>query len=208
MDTTSTNDDAGREERLLAMAGAGDEDAFRMLFDPHVDLLLGRIRRSLPAGVLRKVSTADVLQEVRIAAFTGLPEFDRRGDGALLAWLLKIAENRTCANLRTYARTAKRSNQREVSRPNRPETAAFEGGGRSPSEAAMAAEDRGSVREALALLPEDYRQVLELVFTEQLSLREVGERMGRSREAAKKLYGRALARFAETIERESDDVNG
>jgi DNA-directed RNA polymerase specialized sigma24 family protein len=33
-----------------------------------------------------------------------------------------------------------------------------------------------------------------------LRLREVAERMGRSREAVKKLYARALSRFAEILE--------
>ena len=47
--------------------------------------------------------------------------------------------------------------------------------------------------------------MLELVFHEQLTLREAGERMGRSREAMKKLYGRALAKFAAMHEREDGD---
>ncbi len=65
----------------------------------------------------------------------------------------------------------------------------------------MAGEDRRFVREALALLPEDYRRILELTYVDQLNLREAGERMGRSADAARKLYGRALARFTEVAKR-------
>ena len=53
----------------------------------------------------------------------------------------------------------------------------------------------------MASLPPDYREVLRLAREEDLSLREVAERMGRSREAIKKLYGRALLRFKEAFDR-------
>jgi DNA-directed RNA polymerase specialized sigma24 family protein len=48
-------------------------------------------------------------------------------------------------------------------------------------------------------LPEDYRRILELVQFEGLTLRDAAGRMGRSYEAAKKLYGRALSRFAKEL---------
>ena len=73
----------------------------------------------------------------------------------------------------------------------------------SPSEPAGAAEEARAVNDALSLLPEDHRKILELVFHEHLTLREAGERMGRSREAAKKLYGRALAGLMELVRRRS-----
>ena len=48
-------------------------------------------------------------------------------------------------------------------------------------------------------LPPDYRTILRLVKEEGLTMRAAGERMGRSREAAKKLYGRALLRLTEVF---------
>ena len=45
------------------------------------------------------------------------------------------------------------------------------------------------------------KTVLRLARNEGLSLREVAGQMGRSREAVKKLYGRALERFVEHFER-------
>ena len=53
---------------------------------------------------------------------------------------------------------------------------------------------------ALEQLPPDYREVLRLCREEDASLREVGERMGRSREAAKKLHGRAMVQFIKNFE--------
>jgi DNA-directed RNA polymerase specialized sigma24 family protein len=43
--------------------------------------------------------------------------------------------------------------------------------------------------------------VLRLAREEQLSLREVAERCGRSRESVKKIYARAVAQFAREFDR-------
>ena len=56
------------EKALLLRAGSGDDRAFGLLFEPHAPGIRGKIRKGLPARVTRKVSVADVLQEVRITA--------------------------------------------------------------------------------------------------------------------------------------------
>lgn len=191
----------GAETPLLALARKGDERAFADLFDRHAGTLAARIRGGLSARITRKVSVSDILQEVRITAFRRIGTLERGDEGAFGAWLLRIADYKVAAVVKRYAQTAKRAARAEVTRGERPATVDARAGGRSPSEAAMGREDAAFVRDVLALLPEDYRRILSLVFEEQLSLGEAAERMGRSREAAKKLYGRALARFTELVER-------
>ncbi|MHC5032542.1 MAG: RNA polymerase sigma factor [Planctomycetota bacterium] len=192
---------AASEGELLAQAKAGDEEAFAHVFGRHVDLVAGRIRRVLPARITRKVSVVDIVQEVRITAFQRLGDFELRGDGSFRRWLMRIAELKVGAELKRYGQTAKRAARAEVTRGQRPTTGQFQARDRSPSEVAMVAEDRRFVRDALTLLPDDYRQILELVYVEQLNLREAGERLDRSADAARKLYGRALARFTEVTKR-------
>ena len=91
----------------------------------------------------------------------------------------------------------KRMAGRELSRGARPDTVAFAAAGQSPIEHSIELEQRARLQTVLAALPRDYGEILRLARFEGLTLREAGDRMGRSREAAKKLYGRALARFAE-----------
>ncbi len=105
------------------------------------------------------------------------------------------------AEVQRYAGTKKRAVQREVSRGHRPDTANIVGRGPSPSRAAIGAELKELARQAMELLPPDYRTVLHLALEERLRLREVAERMNRSRDAVKKLYGRALGRFKEMFDR-------
>jgi len=188
---------AASEEDLLARAQAGDEEAFAELFGRHTGIVAGRIRRVLPARITRKVSVADVVQEVRITAFQRIKDFELRGVNSFRNWLMRIAELKVGSELKRYGQAAKRAAHAEVTRGQRLATGQFLARDPSPSAIAIASESRRFVREALALVPDDYRCILELVYVEQLNLREAGERMGRSADAARKLYGRALTRFTE-----------
>jgi len=188
------------DESLLRRMRAGDESAFHRLFDRHAPAISARVRKMLPAAVQRKVSVSDVVQEARIVAHRRRQDFEDRHGNALKAWLLKIAELKARHAVRRYGTVAKRAIAREQSRNGRTETAGFVDPGPSPSQAAMDAELSAVALRAMAALPPDYREVLRLARIEGLTLAEVATRMGRSREAAKKLYGRALARFAVAFE--------
>ena len=59
---------------------------------------------------------------------------------------------------------------------------------------------------ALERLSDDYRCVLRLVQVEGTNLREVAEVMGRSYEAVKKLYGRAITRFRDLLSEETSSA--
>lgn len=197
--------DAGEqatESALVRRARDGDEEAFRKLFDRHADRVRGRIRGRLSPAVQRKVSLADVLQDAYLVAFQRIAEFEDRGDGSFGAWLAQIAENRARKVVERFAGTAKRHVGREVSRGGRPDTHHFQGRGPSPSQLAMAGELREAAARALRKLPEDYREVLRLVQEEDLSFEDAAERMDRSKDAVRMLYGRALDRFAELLEAE------
>lgn len=185
---------------LLARAREGDEDALRTLFDRHRGALEARIRRFLPRAVQRKVSVSDVVQEARILAFARTAEFEPEREGAYRAWLLRIAELKAREALRTHAGTSKRAVGREVTRGDASATPDGVAAGPSPSQAAVTAETRHLVLRALATLPPDYREVLRLARLEGLAIREVAERMGRSTEAVKKLYGRALTSLGRVLD--------
>jgi RNA polymerase sigma-70 factor (ECF subfamily) len=201
-------EDRESEEDLLRALAAGDEGAFQALFDRHTEALRRRVGGWLPAAVKRKVSVADVVQEVNLVALRRFPEFEDRGDGAFRAWLLRIAQLKAKAAVRRHVGAAKRTALREVSRPHRLGTGEYAVEGPSPSEAAIASERAELVRRALAELPEDYREILRLTRERQLTLREAAERMGRPRERVKKLYGRAVDRFAKVFRRLEGGGNG
>jgi RNA polymerase sigma-70 factor (ECF subfamily) len=200
--------DASRsDDALMRRARGGDESAFGALVERHVGALRARIAEHLPGALSRKVSVADVLQETRIVAFDRLSAYDE-ARGSPGAWLLGIARNKALQAARRHGATAKRGAHREVSRGARVDTANFLGGEPTPSEVAVTRELAERIRLAMDELPEDYREVLHLAQEKGLALAEVAERMGRSREAIKKLYGRALCRCREVFRRLEEGRHG
>jgi len=192
------------DEALFESARNGNDDAFRVLVERHAGGLRTYIDRRLPRALRRKISVADVAQEAHVVALRRALDFEDRGDGSFRKWLNKIAELKVKEAIRKHAGTAKRAAGREISRGKRPDTGQFVGDATTPSQAAIGAEAAEQVRQALETLPEDYREVLRLTREECLTLREAAARMGRSREAAKKLYGRALLRFKKAL----DEIRG
>jgi RNA polymerase sigma-70 factor (ECF subfamily) len=68
-----------------------------------------------------------------------------------------------------------------------------------PEDNAAAAEEADALRQAVARLPEDYRRVITLRHEEGLSFHDVAQRMGRSPEAARTLWFRAVARLRQEL---------
>jgi RNA polymerase sigma-70 factor, ECF subfamily len=60
------------------------------------------------------------------------------------------------------------------------------------SELSVADEEAEALRAAVERLPGDYRQVIELRYYRQLAFEQIGDEMGRSPEAARKLWVRAM----------------
>ncbi len=195
-------------DSLIARFRGGDEAAFAVLFEAQVSRLQTRIRRRLAPLVRRKVSIQDVLQEVRIAAFTHRERFVGSSNVDFERWVAGIAERKVHKAVRWYAGTRRRSLDQEISRPDRQETANGLSPAPSPSQDAIAEETRSQVLKALGSLPEDYRSALRLVREEGLSLRQVGQRMGRSYDAAKQLHARAMVRFTQVFESLREGTHG
>ncbi len=193
--------DHGDEADLLRRLAAGDEGAFRTLYGRYESTLRRFAEQRLPQGLRRRLSVADVLQEAHLAAYESRQRFEDQGPQSFRNWLLKIVELEVRDAIRHHAGTQRRAKGREVTRTSRPDTHAFAGDQASPSQVAVGHEMSDLARRALGTLSEPDREVLRLVREEHLTLAEVGRRTGRSREAAKKTYGRAMARFTKEFER-------
>ncbi len=180
----------------------GDEEAFRLLVGECAPVLRARARRRMPKKVLRRVSLADIVQEAQIVAFQRCAQFRPGGPASFRNWMLGIVDRKAMEAIERHMEVQKRAVAREVTRGQRPDTAHHVGRQPSPSEHAIAAETAERVQRALATLPPHYQRVLRLAREDGLSLGEVAERTGRSREAVKKVYGRALCKFKEAFEEE------
>lgn len=126
------------------VAGAGDEDAFRSLFDRHTPRLLRFVLRLTPDGGRPGGIAEDLVQETWVRAVEGLDRFGWRSSFA--TWLQGIALNVTREALRRRAGVAA------------VDAAEREAAGEPASDSA----GRIDLERALARLPDGRRTVLVL----------------------------------------------
>jgi RNA polymerase sigma-70 factor (ECF subfamily) len=185
------------DEDLVRRVRAGDEAAARLLFERHLPALRAKARARLPSTLRGKVAESDVIQDAWLAAFLDVGKFEDRGDGSFGKWLRAILEHKIGHEIERHVAAGKR----DVRRERRMRTGSVDGFGAtpdqpSPSGQAVSAEEEDLLRAAVASLPDDYATVVRLVHIEGLTLVDAGARMGRSADATRKLYGRALAAMA------------
>ncbi len=185
------------DEDLVRRVRAGDEAAAGVLFDRHAASLRASVRRRLPSALRAKVGESDVVQEAWLAAFVSLEKFRASGDGSFGAWLRQIVEHKVIDEVRKHTEAAMRDARREERLGTGADVAAT--GQPSPSGEVAAEEESASVRAEVDRLPSDYATVIRLIHQEGLTLVEAGSRMGRSADAVRKLYGRALACLVDRV---------
>jgi RNA polymerase sigma-70 factor (ECF subfamily) len=194
------------DEDLVRRVRAGDETAARELFDRHLPALRAKAKARLPQSLRGKVAESDVVQDAWLAAFLDVGKFEDRGEGSFGKWLRGILENKIGHEIGRHLAAGKR----DVRREQRMRTGSADGFGAtpgqpSPSEEAVSAEEEEALRAAVASLPDDYATVVRLVHVEGLTLVDAGARMGRSADATRKLYGRAMEAMAGKL-RDADDT--
>jgi RNA polymerase sigma-70 factor (ECF subfamily) len=145
-----------------------------------------------------KVDASDVIQETLWKAYRGFPEFRGTTEGELLAWLRRVLARTIADHVRRYAKTARRDVAREESIEDALDRSsealrALAADQTSPSAAAARREDGVALADALATLRPEHREVILLRNLEGLDWPQVAERMGRTPDAARMLWGRALA---------------
>ena len=195
-------DRAPDTERWLAGARAGEPDALGRAFETCRAYLLLVAEKEMAPGLRAKGGASDLVQQTFLEAQQAFPRFHGTDEAELLAWLRRLLLNNVATFRRHWETTAKRRASREVrlggdSTAPGPNPAADTP---TPSRELAAGERAAAVRAAMARLPEDYRQVLTLRYEEDLPFEEVAGRMGRSANAVRKLWSRAVERLEEELD--------
>ena len=141
------------------------------------------------------------MQETFIDAHRDFGRFRGTSEAELFGWLCHILQHKAADAGRKYRATAKRnltderSLDADASAPG-PQVSCRQP---SPSKFAIRNENEQRLSEAIEKLSPDYRQVIELRNFERLPFGEVGLKMGRSEDAAGKLWFRAIQKLREEL---------
>jgi RNA polymerase sigma-70 factor, ECF subfamily len=193
---------------LLRRALAGDELALAALFDAYRERLRRMIRLRLDRRLTGRVDSSDVLQEAYLDVRKRLAEYGRdHGAMPFHLWLRLIAGQKLTDVHRYHLGTQMRDAGQEVSLHRGPFPQASSvslaaqllGRLTSASKAAIRAEHRLIVQEALNGMDSMDREVLTLRHFEHLSNDETAMVLRLSKSAASNRYIRALRRLKEIL---------
>src|SRR5262249_32445428 len=180
----------GSDRRLDAVR-PDDPEALGRLLEACRPYLLLVANQELQSGLQGKVGASDVVQETFLEALRDFQRFEGSTEEELRAWLRRILLHNLGDLTRRYAETAKRDVAREVPiaapSPGGPEPGLVSPA-ESPSKQAAAHEQDEALRRALEQLPEEARQVIQWRNYDRCSFDEIGQRLGRSPEAARKVW--------------------
>ena len=188
--------------QLITFAKKGDELALNQLCSVYAERVKWMVRFRMNKKMRSKVESMDLVQEVLIHTLRGLREFTYENEGDFIRWLSKIAENAFYDNVdKLYA--GKRNIRHEVRLDafKSSTTGRFKGipgpiDATTPSSIMSKREDLARLEKAIDKLKPKYREVILLAKIEQLSYRQIGEKLGKSSAAVKMLVSRAIVELA------------
>lgn len=167
------------------------------LLEGYRRYLLIVAERELHPRLRAKVGPSDIVQETFLRAHRDLPRFRGASDAELQAWLRRILLNHIADVTRNYCDTDKRAVRREVSMGAMSRFGRLASDTPSPSAEIMRDEEKVALSDCLNRLSPDYRTVIQLRNYDLLSFEQIGQRLQRSAEAARKLWVRAIERLVE-----------
>ncbi|MCB9897709.1 MAG: sigma-70 family RNA polymerase sigma factor [Planctomycetes bacterium] len=205
--------DVTESMRLVTAAQHGDDRAMNELILRYQERVRRIVSIRLSARLRRCVESVDIVQDVFSNAAANIHTLELRSTASIIQWLSRIAENKMHDTHRLYY-GQKRDKRREVhiaegsrgSREDRIPGVVVAGKGDSPAEAAARAELAKIVDEAVAELPDDYREVIMLRTYYGGSWEFVTREMGRQNpDATRQLHRRARIRLGRIVRRKMKD---
>ena len=182
---------------------AGDHAARLELIHTCRDYLLFIANHEFDGRLQAKCAPSDIVQNTLVKAVEHFDEFQGENQQALLAWLRRILIHEIVDSRRAFLAAGKRDIRRENPADGDPKLTAERLGvvdpDQTPATRAELTDDIDRLRVALQQLSPDYEAVIRMRNWERLTFAEIGRRMGRSEEAAKKLWARALTSLKDAL---------
>ena len=175
---------------LLREARAGSAEAVERLYERCGPRLLAFIRLRLGRTLRARLESRDILQATLLRSFERLGQLEADDPAALMAWLMRIAENEI-RDRADYFQRQRRDPAREVPLDEAHEAAAA--AARSVTSRLVLDEEAARLERAIDGLSEAHREIILLRKFEELSFRDIAARLGRSEDACRMLLARAMA---------------
>jgi RNA polymerase sigma-70 factor (ECF subfamily) len=192
--------------RLVVRAKAGDADALNELFARYHRLMVEVARRRIGPRLRLKEDPDDLAQTTFREATRDFVNYEYRGEGSLLRWLIQILQNKIRDKAEFYA-ASKRDlgRERALDAPAQPQLEALpliDPPSQDLSVTVQVSRDENyeHLRKALNELSPEHRKAITLVFFQGLPFKEAGLQMGgKSEDALRMMLNRAEVRLKELL---------
>lgn len=204
------------ELETIRAAVTGDPRAFDRVVQDYAARIRWLIQMRIDPAVRARVSVDDVVQDVLIVLSERIRLLVVDHERAFWGWLCSVIEQRLVDVRRRHIQGALRDVRRELpldaERPGgaaAPLAERLANADSSPSARLRSAEQRAAVTDALARLPQSYREVILLRVYEGQSVSDTAAIMGRSPGAVSVLLNKAVKRLASALgnARPGDDAD-
>lgn len=183
---TEENNGPGQLDlELIQMFENDPAHGFQAIVKKYQERIYWQIRRLTK----NHQDTEDVMQNVFIKAWKGLPNF--RKESNLYTWLYRIAFNET----HTFLSKANKRRTTDIDTP------LFENHLQTDGKEISGEEIESALYQALEKLPEKQRQVFELKYFEEMKFKEISELLGTSVGGLKASYHLAAKKIEEELKR-------
>jgi len=181
--------DRGSSTALLREALAGSDAALDLLYERFGPRLLSFIRVKMGRSLRARIESRDILQAAFLKSFQHLDEFEGQDGRSLLGWMMRIAEREIRDRADFHHRGQRDARQEEDIAGHAERLAARS---RSALSRLILDERSARVETALESLPEAHRRVILLRSFEELSFPEIARVLGKSEDACRMQYARAM----------------
>lgn len=186
---------------LLARAREGDQEALGELLKGQYRLLEQMARDEVEGRLQARLSAADIVQQTCLSAIRNFDDFQGENEPQFVAWLREVHERNVKDVVRKHVRAKKRAiSAQESLKEGVPQPTISHG----PSGHAMLAESTARLHEALNSLPDTQAEAVRLRHLEQLSLKQISERMNTTDVAVASLLKRGLAGLRDHLPADSE----
>lgn len=172
---------------LYEQARQGSEDAVNAFYEHCARKLLPLIRLRLGRTLRREMESRDILQSVLCKSVGRLSEV--RDPAAVMGWLARIAAN----EIRDQADFHQRQRRDASLRASMDEAAHVPAPVRQALSRVILTEQARRIEAALDALPEAQREIIVLRKFEELTFADIAERLGKSEDACRMAFSRAMA---------------
>jgi len=183
-------------------ARGGDRERIGQVLESCRDSLLLAAARGIGPDLGAKGSASDMVQETLFGAYRDFATFHGRTREELIAWLYKILSNNLAVFRRRYRGTEKRTVAREIpigQTSSHERAANLRDSAATPATVAQRREQTEVILAALGRLRAEHRRVIVWRQYDQLTFEEIGRRLDRSAEAARKVWSRALMALTQEL---------